>query len=282
MLKVLCHSSQAGGSSSCPPALSQPHMPFPALEDSRVALGVPVLLRVTLQAGPVTASMGGFAALPSLGKMVYLCSSDPPCPPKPRAGQQALSSVSCMVALQIDRVGTALQLPVLPYLGPATLSWGSMAAGRAVALGALCGIWDPLCHRGVQGHWAELPSGAEQAAGLAGTPAWGQCHGDNPWDSPGAGRAWGTQGHCLCHCSARWGACATVWGMLQAPGLHWVTRGTKPGGPHSPMAWDRLRPGLDPVPSPARVCPGQGQCGPCCHPEATEGPRTPCVAGQGP
>lgn len=129
----------------CHRDLSQPHTPFPALEDSRVGLGVPVLLRVTLQAGPVTASMGGFAALPSLGKMVYLCSPDPPCPPKPRAGQQALSPVSCRVALQIDRVGTALQLPVPPYLGPAMLSWGSMAAGGAVALeGLLWHLGPPL------------------------------------------------------------------------------------------------------------------------------------------
>lgn len=79
---------------------------------------------------------GGFAALPSLGKMVSLC---PPCPLKPRAGQQALSYVSCRVALQIGRVGTALRLPVPPYLAAGTLPWGSLAAGRAVALGGL--LW---------------------------------------------------------------------------------------------------------------------------------------------
>lgn len=87
--------------------------------------------------------MGGFAALPSLGKMVSLCPPDPPCPTKPRAGQQAPSCVSCRVALQIDRVGTALQLPVPPYLEPDTLPWSSTAAGRAVAHGGL--LW----HTGV-------------------------------------------------------------------------------------------------------------------------------------
>lgn len=60
--------------SPCPAtrALSQPHTPFPALGDSRVGLGVPVLLRVTLQAGPVTASMGGLLHCPPWGKGFFV------------------------------------------------------------------------------------------------------------------------------------------------------------------------------------------------------------------
>lgn len=63
VLKVLCHSSQAGGSRSCPPALPPEPCPSPTCPSLpwgsiRVVLGVPVLLRVTLQAGLVTASIG--------------------------------------------------------------------------------------------------------------------------------------------------------------------------------------------------------------------------------
>lgn len=80
--------------------------------------------------------------------------------------------MSCRVSLQIDRVGTALQLPVPPYLEPDALSWGSMAAGGLWDTGMSWGWCQPgghsglLCHCGVQG--AGLSSSTEQAAGLAG------------------------------------------------------------------------------------------------------------------
>lgn len=152
--------------SPCPATrtLSQPHT-LPCAGDNGVVLGVPVLLGVPQQAEPGTASMGlAWGALlhcPPWGKWFICALQTLYGPPKPRTGQQALSYVSCSVSLQIDRVGTALQLPVPPYLEPDALPWGTMAAGGLWDTGGVsCGTWGwyqpgahsgPLCHCGVQG-----------------------------------------------------------------------------------------------------------------------------------
>lgn len=206
MLKLLCHSSQAGGSSSCPPALSQPHTPFPALP--RVGLGVPVLLRVTLQAGPVT-------ALPGENGLFVL--SRPSMSPQTQG--RTTGPVLCVLqGGPADRQGgdsSAAPSASLSGASHAVLGLGALWHSRGVS----CGIWGvpyplwghsgPLCHRGVQGHRAELPLSAEQGAGLAGTAIMGTM----PWGQS-LGLTWSWQGlgdsgtllvsllctlGCLCH-----------------------------------------------------------------------------------
>lgn len=156
MLKALCHSSQAGGSSCCPPALPSEPCPSP----TRPSLpwgtagwfwGLPVLLGLTLQAGPVTASEGlAWGALlhcPPWGKWFLCALQTLHAPLNPRQDNRP-HPVSCRVALQIDRVGTALQLPVPPYLEPDTLPWGSTLLGGLWHTGLSCGTWGsphPLC-----------------------------------------------------------------------------------------------------------------------------------------
>lgn len=130
--------------SPCPAirTLSQPHMPFPALGDSRVVLGVtcparahPASRTSDSQRG---AGMGGFAALPSLGKMVSLCPPDPPCPPKPKAGQQAPSCV--LQGGPADRQGgDSFAAPSASLSGARHAALGQHPAGRAVAHGTL--LW---------------------------------------------------------------------------------------------------------------------------------------------
>lgn len=83
---------------------------------------------------------GGLCCTALPGENSFFVPSRPSISPlKHRAGQQALSCVSCRVALQIDRAGTALQLPAPPYLESDTVPWASIAAGRAVAHGGL--LW---------------------------------------------------------------------------------------------------------------------------------------------
>lgn len=62
------------------------------------------------------------------------------------------------------------------------------------------------------------------------------------WSWPGLGDS-GTL--CPCHCSACWGACATVWGTLGAPGHSGSQEGPKQGVPCCPQV-------------PAAACPGTG------------------------
>lgn len=300
MLKVLCHSSQAGDSSSCPPAL--PQSPVPAPHTLPCSGGQQGGSGATCPAQGHPASRtsdsqhGGLCtALPGENGLFVL--SRPSMSPQTQG--RTRGPVLCVLQRgPADRQGgdsSAAPSASLSGASLAGLSWGSRAAGRAVALGGLCGTWGSHTSSGdTQGPSATVGNkatgqgcprvlsrqqgwqGPQHGDNATGTMPWGQCHGDNPQDSSGAGQAWRTQGQCLCHCPARWGACATVWGALQAPGHLWVTKGTKPGGPlqppgpHSLMAWDGLRPGLHPVPPPAGVCPGQGHCGPCCPCSVTQ------------
>lgn len=111
-----------------------------------------------------------------------------------------------------------------------------------------------------------------------------------PWDSPGAGRAWGTQGHFVCVTALHAGVPVPQFGehyrLQDTSGSQEGLKQDVPCSPQNFILWDRFRAGLDPVPPPARLCPGQGKCGPflpcSCRPEVTVGPGTPCVAGQGP
>lgn len=203
------------------------------------------------------------------------------------------------MALPIDRVQTALQLPVPPFLEPDTLPWASVAAGRAVALGgphtSLGDTQAPSTSVGYKGPGQGCPRVLGRQQGWQVWPAGREGLGTIPWDSPGAGRACGTQGHFACVTALHPGAAVPQFGEhYRLQDTSGSQQGPKPGrdgplqppNPHNLVSWDRLRPGLDPVPPPARVCPGRGECGQCCpsccRPEVTVAPGTPCVAGQGP
>lgn len=185
-LTVLCHSSQAGGSSSCPPALPpepcpKPHRPFPASGDSGVVLGVPVLPGVTLQAGPVTASMGlAWGALlhcPPWGKWFLHALQILHVPPNP--GQDNRPCPVCVLqGGPADRQGgdssaaASASLSGARHAAPGQHGcWqGCGTRGSPVAPGAphtspVVPAWGhsgPLYHCGVQGHRARLPSSTEQ------------------------------------------------------------------------------------------------------------------------
>lgn len=150
--------------SPCPATrvLSQPHTPFPVLGDSRVALGVPVLLGVTLQEEPVTASMGAFAALPSLGKTVSLCPPDPPYPLS-NTGQDNRPHVLCVLqGGPADRQGE----------DSSAAPSASLSGVRHTALGQHC-CWEGCGTRG-----SPVAPGGPHTSSVV--PAWGTLWGTRP------------------------------------------------------------------------------------------------------